>query len=165
MNLSFNPFQYSKSTDSEGLGPTANVGFRNYRGTGVPRSYEPRPPYDSTVGLYLGLYGSPLGGGLFPTSEVPLYASGETGPPRHIAEQEGDIHRVMVSKWGRYMPTVCRGAPTNNAGLCPLRPTVGNTTGITAPFRCPMNLPRGQAWLKRAVQIAQFVLRGFNRRC
>ena len=34
-------------------------------GTGVPRSLENAPPKDLTVGLCLGTYGSPRGGGLY----------------------------------------------------------------------------------------------------
>ena len=40
--------------------------------TGVPRSYETPLSYDPTVGLYLGSYGGPMGGGLFLMSEVLL---------------------------------------------------------------------------------------------
>ena len=38
--------------------------------TGVPRPQEPPPSSDPTVGLYLGSYGGPKGGGLFLMSEV-----------------------------------------------------------------------------------------------
>ena len=40
-----------------------------YRGTLLMRN---RPPWDPTVGLYLGSYGGLRGGGLFLMSEVPL---------------------------------------------------------------------------------------------
>ena len=39
----------------------------------VPHSYETPPSYDPTVGLYLGSYGCPRGGGQFLVSEIPLY--------------------------------------------------------------------------------------------
>ena len=41
-------------------------------GTGVPRSQENASPQDPTVGLCLGPYGGPRGGGVFFTSEVSL---------------------------------------------------------------------------------------------
>ena len=41
-----------------------------YRGTSLIRT---TPSQDSTVGLYLGSFGGPRGGGLFLMSEVPLY--------------------------------------------------------------------------------------------
>ena len=40
--------------------------------TGLPRSNETVPPWDPTVGLCLGPYGGPGGGGLFLESEVSL---------------------------------------------------------------------------------------------
>ena len=40
---------------------------------GVPRSQESATPWDPAVGLYLGPYGGPSGGGHFLMSEAPLY--------------------------------------------------------------------------------------------
>ena len=44
--------------------------------TWVPGSTEPAPLWDPTVGLYLGPYGGPKGGGGVRMSEVPLYFTG-----------------------------------------------------------------------------------------
>jgi len=44
------------------------------RPTGVPRSLKQQPSQDPTVGLSLGSYGGPRGGGAFLMSEVPLQA-------------------------------------------------------------------------------------------
>ena len=41
-----------------------------YRGTSL--RITPPPPWDPTVGLFLGSFGSSRGGGLFLVSEVPL---------------------------------------------------------------------------------------------
>ena len=39
---------------------------------GVPGSQDNPPSWEPTVGLYLGSYGGPMGGGLFLMNEVPL---------------------------------------------------------------------------------------------
>ena len=46
-----------------------------WRDTGIPRSQETASPEDPVVGLYLGSYGGPRGGGVFFMSEVPLQAA------------------------------------------------------------------------------------------
>ena len=42
--------------------------------TGAPRSYETAPPYDPTIGLYLGPYGGPRGGALSYDRGTPVLA-------------------------------------------------------------------------------------------
>ena len=56
---------YSACGMSNGIKSSACV-------TGVPRSEETAPHSDPTVGMCLGPYGGPRGGGLCLMSEVPL---------------------------------------------------------------------------------------------
>ena len=50
--------------------------------TGVLCSKETAPSEGPTMGVYLGSYGDPRGGGLFHMSEVPLYRPGKTANER-----------------------------------------------------------------------------------
>ena len=57
-------------------------------GTGVPRSQETAPPQDPSVGLYLGPYGGPKGGGHFLMSEVSLYSLRPLQKSNPVTEDE-----------------------------------------------------------------------------